>query len=106
MGGVRRVGPFVYYKRPEAAVTGPEAQLADPPAPPRRRIYIAPWIYVWVALSLIAVVAVAWRGALGIDVSNSGALTGALVGLIVGGSLGLWLLKLAQRDQRRRKNST
>ncbi|MGW5096580.1 hypothetical protein ACWEQU_17760 [Streptomyces nodosus] len=98
-------GPFVYYKRPEAVVMGPEAQLAEPPAPPRRRVYIAPWLYAWVALCLLALVAVVWRGAFGIDMSNPSTLAGALTGLLVGGSLALWLWKSAQRAQRGDKNA-
>ncbi|WP_228447159.1 Bax inhibitor 1 family protein [Streptomyces paludis] len=86
-------GPFAYYKRPEAAVTGPASQLTHPPASPRRSVYIAPWIYVWVAVSLLLVLAVAWYGLPGVDTWTGAPLGVALVGLAAGGFLGFRIRK-------------
>ncbi|MEU0122917.1 hypothetical protein ABZ114_14695 [Streptomyces albidoflavus] len=90
-------GPFAYFKRPEAAVTGPAAELSAPPAPPRRRFYFAPWISVTLAAAVIAAVAAVWLGAFDTDLTDGGTLAGALVGLAGGGLLGAWAWRSAAR---------
>lgn len=90
-------GPFAYFKRPEAAVTGPAAELSAPPAPPRRRVYIAPWIFVTLAAAVVVAVATILLGSFGPGLTDGPTLAGALVGLTVGGLLGAWAWRSAAR---------
>lgn len=92
-------GPFTYYKRPAAVVEGPAAQLAEPPPPPQKRVYIGKWLYGWTAVCLLVVVLAAWRGALGVDLSEGSTLAGAVVGLAVGGGAAWALWRAALRKQ-------
>ncbi|TMR34185.1 hypothetical protein [Actinomadura geliboluensis] len=56
-------GPFAYYKRPEAASSGPAAQLAAPPAPPHKRVYFSRWSAAYFMVSLITAMAtLVWLG--------------------------------------------
>ncbi|MGH3392354.1 MAG: hypothetical protein ACRDOO_26080 [Actinomadura sp.] len=92
-------GPFAYYKRPEAASAGPAAQLAEPPVPPRRRVYIARWIYVWVVFALaVAVAALAFVGWVWLGMSWS-ARAGAVAGLLLCALSGWALWKSARRGR-------
>ncbi|WP_186780594.1 hypothetical protein [Streptomyces sp. CBG9] len=90
-------GPFAYFKRPEAAVTGPAAQLSAPPAPPRRRVYFAPWILVTLAAAVAVAVATVLLAGSGAGLTDGASLAGALVGLTAGGLLGAWAWRSAAR---------
>ncbi|WP_071337579.1 hypothetical protein [Streptomyces albidoflavus] len=90
-------GPFAYFKRPEAAVTGPAAQLSAPPAPPRRRVYFAPWILVTLAAAVAVAVATVLLAGSGAGLTDGASLAGALVGLTAGGLLGAWAWRTAAR---------
>ncbi|MEU7377287.1 hypothetical protein [Streptomyces albidoflavus] len=92
-------GPFVYFKRPEAAVMGPGARLTAPPAPPRRRVYIAPWIFVTLAAAVVLAVATLRLGGFGTGLTDGATLAGALAGLAGGGLLGAWAWRSAARRQ-------
>ncbi|WNI16172.1 hypothetical protein [Actinacidiphila sp. ITFR-21] len=91
-------GPAAYFKRPEAASTGPAAELPAPPPPPRRRTYVAPWTVGFVVVCLAAVVVLAWRGPLGIDLSDTWMLVGAGVALGAGAGAVLALWRAAGRN--------
>jgi hypothetical protein len=79
-------GPFTYFKRPGAVLDGPAARVAEPPAPPHKRVYIGKWIYGWIALSLLAAVCAVWWGMRIVDFSDGSAVAGMCVGLaLVGG---------------------
>ncbi|CAM5367279.1 MULTISPECIES: hypothetical protein [Streptomyces] len=90
-------GPFAYFKRPEAAVTGPAARLSRPPAPPRRRVYFAPRLCVTLVASVLVAVVMVRLGASGTGSTDGETLAGALVGLAAGGLLGARVWKSASR---------
>ncbi|RAJ61624.1 hypothetical protein K378_03984 [Streptomyces sp. Amel2xB2] len=83
-------GPLAYFKRPAAALDGPAARIAAPPPPPRKRTWIGPWIYVWIAVSLLAATAAIVWGVSAADFSESGTVPGLLVGAAAGGAAA-WL---------------
>jgi len=91
-------GPFTYFKRPGAVLAGPAARIGEPPAPPRKRVYIGKWLYAWIAVWVAVLVALLWRGVPGLDLSDGGTLAGVCVGLLVGGALA-WSVWRAGRRQ-------
>ncbi|MBC6458369.1 hypothetical protein [Actinomadura sp. HBU206391] len=83
---------FAYYKRPEAVGAGPAARLAEPPAAPRERVYIAKWVYAWIAAWPVVASVLIWQGLRGLDSLSgvAGALVGLLLCVLAGAGLSLW----------------
>ncbi|WP_433476033.1 DUF2812 domain-containing protein [Spirillospora sp. CA-142024] len=97
-------GPYAYYKRPEAASSGPAAQLAEPPAAPRKRVYFSTWVVAYLVVSVsVAMGALVWLGwtVRGMSASErAGAVFGLLLLALLGGAA--WMLSRRKRPSDRK----
>jgi hypothetical protein len=100
---------YAYYKRPKAALVGPEAEIASPPPQPGRRIFFSPALYGFAAVYFVVALVLALtvlplvQGAAGDD--EPGTLVGMVVGaasslVVFGGAVGVAFL--VRRRRRRR----
>jgi hypothetical protein len=92
-------GPYAYFKRPEAAGSGPAARLAEPPVPPRRRVFMSTWVVAYFAVSaVVAIAALIWLGwrLRGMSVSER---AGTAFGFFLLALLGTSVWKLSQRKR-------
>ena len=102
---------YAYYKRPHAALVGPEAKIGDPPPRPGRRLFFSPALYGFIAVAFTAAVvlglsslAVLDRAGLDDDDGPStllGMAVGALSALVVIGAIAA-IAELIHRRRRRR----
>lgn len=101
---------YAYYKRPKAALVGPEAEIASPPPQPGRRIFFSPALYGFVVVAFAAAVALGLLSLGMLDRVDDddpiastlfGMLVGAISAILVMGAIGGAAVLVGRRRRRR-----